>query len=67
MRNSSLSQLSQLSLTLLALLWGQSAAALDVGGYIRALGGANFESGDAACFKLAGAGSKYRLGNECEI
>jgi maltoporin len=67
MRNSSLSQLSQLSLTLLALLWGQSAAALDVGGYIRALGGANSESGDAACFKLAGAGSKYRLGNECEI
>lgn len=67
MRNSSISQLSQLSLTLLALLWGQSAAALDVGGYIRALGGANSESGDAACFKLAGAGSKYRLGNECEI
>jgi maltoporin len=64
MRNSSL---SKLSLTLLALLWGQSAAALDVGGYIRALGGANSESGNAACFKLAGAGSKYRLGNECEI
>jgi maltoporin len=61
------SSIRTLSLTLLALFWGQPAAALDVGGYIRALGGANSESGDAACFKLAGAGSKYRLGNECEI
>jgi hypothetical protein len=64
MRNSSI---RTLSLTLLALLWGQPAAAVEVNGYIRALGGANSESGDAACFKLAGAGSKYRLGNECEI
>ena len=38
-----------------------------VGGYIRALGGLNSQSGYAACFKLAGAESKYRLGNECEV
>lgn len=58
---------STLSLTFAVLLCSQPAAALDVGGYIRALGGGNSESGDAACFKLAGAGSKYRLGNECEV
>ena len=34
-------------------------------GYVRA--GAGRSEGDKqACFKLAGAGSKYRLGNECE-
>jgi len=64
MRNTTL---SQLTLAAFALLGAQQAAALDVNGYIRALGGANSASGDAACFKLAGAGSKYRLGNECEI
>ncbi|MFZ4539319.1 maltoporin [Propionivibrio sp.] len=38
-----------------------------VEGYIRALEGVNSSSGAAACFKLAGAESKYRLGNECEV
>jgi maltoporin len=59
--------LSQLSLALFTLFAAQHAAAVDVNGYIRALGGENSASGKAACFKLAGAESKYRLGNECEI
>jgi maltoporin len=59
--------ISKISLAVLALSWGHHAAALDVNGYIRALAGANSASGNAACFKLAGAGSKYRLGNECEV
>jgi len=57
---------SKISLALLALSWGQQAMALDVNGYVRALAGTNSASGNAACFKLAGAESKYRLGNECE-
>lgn len=44
-----------------------SALALDFGGYFRAETGSNSEKGGPACFKLAGAGSKYRMGNECEI
>ena len=64
MRNTTL---HTLTLAAFALLGAQQAAALDVNGYIRALGGANSANGDAACFKLAGAGSKYRLGNECEV
>jgi maltoporin len=41
--------------------------ALDVSPYIRALGGVNTEGTRSACFKLAGASAKYRMGNECEI
>ncbi|WP_166879679.1 maltoporin [Massilia mucilaginosa] len=43
-----------------------SAMALDYKGYFRALAGSNSDHGGAACFKLDGAMSKYRLGNECE-
>lgn len=51
-----------------AALWvSQTASALEINPYLRALGGSNSEDGRAACFKLAGAGAKYRLGNECEI
>ncbi|MGF1642049.1 MAG: maltoporin [Thiotrichales bacterium] len=64
MRNSTL---SSLTLAVLAIVGGHPVAAVDLSGYIRALDGEHSESGDAACFKLAGAGSKYRLGNECEI
>lgn len=40
--------------------------AFDFHGYVRA--GAGSSDGDSqACFKLAGAQSKYRLGNECEL
>lgn len=49
------------------LIHNPKAVALDVNGYIRALGGINSESSGAACFKLAGASSKFRIGNECEI
>lgn len=55
------------AIALAALAVTQQAFALDVNGYLRALGGANSESGSAACFKLAGAEAKYRLGNECEV
>lgn len=58
---------SKLTLALAALLAGQQAVALEVGGYFRALAGGNSASGDAACFMLPGAQTKYRLGNECEI
>ena len=57
----------KLTLVLAALSFWQQAPALESHPYIRALGGVNSESGRAACFKLAGAGSKYRLGNECEL
>lgn len=58
---------SRLTLSLLMLFAAREAAALDIAGYLRAMGGWNSEAGKAACFKLAGAESKYRLGNECEI
>ncbi len=48
-----------------------SAAALanpiDFNGYIRSGIGSNSEKGQQACFGLAGAGGKYRLGNECDF
>ncbi|MGB0129183.1 MAG: carbohydrate porin [Rhodocyclaceae bacterium] len=50
-----------------ALLVSQAAPALEIKPYIRALAGVNSEDGDAACFKLAGAAAKFRLGNECEV
>lgn len=45
---------------------GLPAAALDFQGYFRALTASNSARGGATCFKLDGAMSKYRLGNECE-
>lgn len=42
------------------------AGALDFHGYFRALAASNSSKGGATCFKLDGAMSKYRLGNECE-
>ncbi|WP_061290177.1 maltoporin [Azotobacter vinelandii] len=43
-----------------------SAAALDFSGYYRDGFGGSAEGGTQACFKLPGAQSKFRLGNECE-
>lgn len=43
------------------------AGALDFHGYGRAGTGAADEGGSQNCFQLAGAASKYRLGNECEV
>ncbi|MGB1271424.1 MAG: maltoporin LamB [Endozoicomonas sp.] len=39
---------------------------LDFHGYARSGVGGSSGEGDQACFKVAGAPSKYRLGNECE-
>lgn len=50
-------------------LGGHSAWAddkLDFHGYFRTGTGMNSEGGDQVCFKLPGARSKYRYGNECE-
>jgi maltoporin len=57
-------------ITAIGALTCQSVAAEDrfeFHGYLRAGTGGNSEGGDQVCFKLPGAGSKYRLGNECEI
>jgi maltoporin len=45
----------------------QQGWALETKGYLRANQGFNSEGGGQACFGLAGAGSKYRLGNECGV
>jgi maltoporin len=43
-----------------------AALPIDFGGYFRSGFGTSSDGGKEACFGLAGAGSKYRLGNECE-
>ena len=43
-----------------------SAHALEFAGYLRSGIGNSLEGGKQSCFKLPGAESKYRLGNECE-
>src|SRR5687767_2715537 len=43
------------------------ATAVDFGGYFRAGPGASKKNSSRACYGLAGAGLKYRLGNECDI
>ena len=42
------------------------AANVDFTGYVRTGIGTNNKGGDQVCFGLPGAGSKWRLGNECE-
>lgn len=44
----------------------QAAMNIDFGGYFRSGFGTSSDGGKEACFNLNGAGSKYRLGNECE-
>ncbi|MFM2088454.1 MAG: hypothetical protein RLZZ237_3323 [Pseudomonadota bacterium] len=44
----------------------QAALPIDFGGYLRSGFGTSGEGGKESCFGLAGASSKYRLGNECE-
>ncbi|MEW6646208.1 MAG: carbohydrate porin [Pseudomonadota bacterium] len=56
---------------LAGVLWGAAAHAaslegFDFHGYFRVGAGSNSQGGDQVCFKLPGAASKYRLGNECE-
>jgi maltoporin len=43
------------------------ASALDFSGYARASSGTDLKGDSQACFRLAGAGAKYRLGNECDV
>jgi maltoporin len=43
-----------------------SVQAFEFHGYLRSGAGSNSKDGSQVCFQLAGAYSKYRLGNECE-
>jgi maltoporin len=45
---------------------GVQAAPAEFHGYLRSGVGSNSEGGKQACVGLKGAGSKYRLGNECD-
>jgi len=42
------------------------SAPVDFTGYVRTGIGSNNKGGDQVCFRLPGAGAKWRLGNECE-
>ena len=50
-----------------AVLLSSESVHADVDGYLRVPAVYQSQSGGAACFKLPGAETKYRLGNECEI
>ena len=57
-----------LGLLLAALAGGaQAQIALDSTGYFRAGPGATSKNANRACYGLAGADFKYRLGNECDF
>ncbi|WKB52725.1 carbohydrate porin [Eleftheria terrae] len=58
-------RLSAMALALLGAM-GASAADLEFSGYSRAGVGVNAEGGKQVCYKLAGADTKWRLGNECD-
>lgn len=45
----------------------QPLFAFEYNGYFRGLTGTNSSKGGPTCFQLAGAMSKYRLGNECQV
>ena len=55
-----------LALALTASVAQAGVSAIDFGGYFRSGFGTSDKGGKEACFGLSGAGSKYRLGNECE-
>lgn len=55
-----------LTLALLTSLLSSSALAVDFHGYARSGIGWAASGGEQQCFQATGAGSKYRLGNECE-
>ena len=52
--------------TCLCLLAPLPAQALEFSGYLRSGVSNSLNGGKQSCFKLPGAESKYRLGNECE-
>jgi maltoporin len=49
------------------LIVNHAVHALEYNGYFRANTGSNSAGGGQVCFGLSGAGSKYRLGNECGV
>ena len=55
-----------LTLALMTALLSPSALAVDFHGYARSGIGWAASGGEQQCFQATGAGSKYRLGNECE-
>jgi maltoporin len=55
-----------LALALTASAAQAGVSAIEFGGYFRSGIGTSSKGGKEACFGLAGAGSKFRLGNECE-
>lgn len=59
-----------LAALVVAMATGTGAAhasdSLDFHGYLRSGAGVSTSGGSQRCFQLDGAGSKYRLGNECE-
>ena len=55
-----------LALAIGAVLSSASAMAVDFHGYARSGIGWTSDGGEQQCHQLAGAGAKYRLGNECE-
>ncbi len=55
-----------LALAIGAVLSSASAMAVDFHGYARSGIGWTSSGGEQQCHQLAGAGAKYRLGNECE-
>ncbi len=57
---------TSLGLAVAAGLLSTQAMAVDFSGYARSGIGFSGKGGDQQCFQTTGAGSKYRLGNECE-
>lgn len=55
-----------LAALLVSIVSYQDAQALETDGYLRSGLGNSSGTGSMRCFKLQGAQSKYRLGNECE-
>lgn len=65
LKATSLAARAAVATSLAAMAW--PASAVDWGGYFRAGPGASKKDTSRACYGLAGAGLKYRLGNECDI
>lgn len=60
-------QFAKTVLAMAVMVASQRGMAVDFNGYFRANSGSNSANGGQTCFGLAGAQSKYRLGNECGI
>jgi maltoporin len=58
--------LAPVAIAAIAALASTGASAFEFHGYTRDGVGSNSKDGTQVCFQLPGAGSKYRLGNECD-